>query len=134
AAAPEREIHASIGVVAGEGEVGDANVGRGPAVGIHLATFPVVLSSDASPPFAGGHDLAVALESERPGHVVARSARAAEAVLMLLARPRVPRPTHAAIPPEIREHPASCAERRIQFALRVIAAEREVGAARPIRP
>ena len=62
ASAPEREIHASIGLVAGEGEVSDANGRRGPAVGVHLAAFPDVLSpSGASPPFTCGHELAVTL-------------------------------------------------------------------------
>src|SRR5213079_2920155 len=120
--------------VAGEGEVGDADAVRGVAVGVRLATFPVVLSSDTRPPFACGHELAVTLESERPGDVVGRYTRSAEAVFVALARPGVPRSTRAAIPSEVREHPASCAERRIQFALCVIAAEREVGAARRIRP
>src|SRR5439155_13187985 len=81
-----------------------------------------------------GHELAPTPQAERPGHVVARYTRAAGGAFTVApARPRVPRSTRAAIPPEIREHPACCAERRIQFALRAIAAEREVDTARRIR-
>src|SRR5206468_8707314 len=78
AAAPEREVHAPIRVVAGDGDVAEADAGWvAVAVVVRRAALPVVLSSDAGPPFAGGHELPVTLEGERKGDVVARYTPAA---------------------------------------------------------
>src|SRR5439155_530108 len=90
-------VQRAIRVVAGDGDVAEADAGWvAVAVGVHRAALPVVLSSDAGPPFAGGHELPVTLEGERKGDVVARYTPAAlAAVFVALALPRVPPPARA---------------------------------------